>query len=248
MLNKKQQQLIARVWHAGPSAGSVDAPLDLIGTIEGFSPQLYQPSVPATRSRHHGARFGLPSGLRIPAIWTVVGVSLLGCAVGLGAKHGLMPESGVAAAAATNHVAATNNVSSTDISLDRTSAESGVSVADSPAAATEASSVPTVQSPDAMAQDASSLTVMTPQPRGAVNTKVIHPKTLGKPEVMIRVSVDREGRALAFHVLRGDQKKISAALNAARRWSFQPCFGSADCEHLLKFTDYGDASIVQMID
>jgi hypothetical protein len=60
--------------------------------------------------------------------------------------------------------------------------------------------------------------------------------------------VDSEGLAQEFHVVRGDRKKKSAALNAARHWCFQPCSGSAGCEHLLKFTDYGDASILRMID
>jgi hypothetical protein len=81
------------------------------------------------------------------------------------------------------------------------------------------------------------------QPEIAVSTK-----TPGKSEVMIRVSVDHEGQAQTFHILQGNRKKMSVALNAAKHWHFQPCSSSAGCEHLLKFTDYGDASILQMID
>lgn len=99
-----------------------------------------------------------------------------------------------------------------------------------------------------MAYDASSREVNLSRPRIADQAVMAKGKAPGKPEVVISVSVDRDGRAQAFHVLRGDQKKISAALHAAKRWSFQPCSGAEDCEHLLKFTDYGDASIVQVID
>jgi len=100
-----------------------------------------------------------------------------------------------------------------------------------------------------MAYDAS-VGVNPPRPTDAVAVKTVAVKAraAGKQEVVISVSVDRDGRAMAFRVLRGDQKKVSAALHAAKRWSFQPCSGAEDCEHLLKFTDYGDASIVQMID
>jgi hypothetical protein len=66
--------------------------------------------------------------------------------------------------------------------------------------------------------------------------------------VILSVSVDSQGRAQAFQILQGNQKKGSAALHAARLLSFPPCSSSADCEHRLKFTDYGDASIVQKID
>jgi hypothetical protein len=65
---------------------------------------------------------------------------------------------------------------------------------------------------------------------------------------MIRVSVDSQGRAQAFQIIEGNRKNISAALHAARRFAFQPCASSGDCDHLLKFSDYGDASITQRID
>ncbi len=260
VLNKKQQQLIAQVWHAAPSAASEDTPLDLIGTIDGFEPRLYPPSLPTpsslpapsslptlvptppslptpSRSSRHGSGFGLSKGLRISAIWSAVGVLLLGCAIRLGPMHRWMPQSHVAA------VAAASPVSSMPPLLARTSSQSAPSVTGLPASASEASGVPPLPLPDAMAQPASSLKETSPHPPLAAGGKA-----LGKPEVMIRVSVDSEGRAQAFQVLRGDRKKISAALAAAKRWSFQPCSGSVDCEHLLKFTDYGDASIVHMID
>jgi hypothetical protein len=246
VLNKKQQQLIARVWHEGTSAGSVDTSLDLIGTIDGFSPQLYQPpvpDVPNVRPASHGARFGLPSTLRTPAIWTAMGVLLLGGAIILGPKHQLIPQPRVAAAAPT-YAPSGNDVKSTGtVPVIRTSAQPPPSVAELPAAPTEVSSVPPLHLPDAMAHDASLPQVQPPPPLFAAGTKA--PR---RPEVMIRVSVDSEGRAQSFHVLRGDQRRRSAALNAARHWSFQPCSSSADCEHLLKFTDYGDATILRMID
>ncbi len=263
MLNKKQQQLIAQVWHAGASAASVEAPEGLIGTIEGFSPQLYQPPVDqppvAAASPRQHVRSGPSDGWRISAIGTAVGVLLLGGAIGMGARFRL-PESHLAT------VAAANPVSSTVTLVAPTAAESVPSVADVPAAATEASSAPAFHPPDAMAQDAPSATVSLPEPRVAASTnvastnvasgtvstkvsgKVINTTAPGKPEVMIRVSVDGEGRAQAFQVVSGDQKKTAAALAAAKRWSFQPCASSAECEHLLKFTDYGGASRVQMID
>jgi outer membrane biosynthesis protein TonB len=153
-----------------------------------------------------------------------------------------MPQTPIAAVAATN-VATTNDAGST-VNLTQTSAESMPPVSNFPAVvASEASSVPPVHPADASTHDASSLQEKLPHPQVAVSAKA-----LKKPEVMIRVSVDHEGRAQAFHILQGDKKKIPAAMEAARRWSFQPCSGPADCEHLLKFTDRGDASIMQMID
>jgi outer membrane biosynthesis protein TonB len=171
-------------------------------------------------------------------MWTAMGVLLLGFAMGSGPKHRLMPQSHVAAVAA-----ATKPVSSTVAIPAKASAESAPSVASVPATAAESSSLPHFHLPDAMARDVSLPETMTPYSRVAVRTRAP-----GKPEVMIRVSVDREGRALAFKIVRGDRKKISAALDAARRWSFQPCPGSADCEHVLKVTDYGDATSVQIIE
>jgi hypothetical protein len=248
VLNKKQQQLIARAWHGAPSATSADdAPLDLIGTIERFAPRLYPPTVPTASSTPCRTRSGLSRGLRIPVIVSTVAVLLMGYAIFLGQKHRLMPQSHVAAVAATNPVAptnaavATNRVSSTVTSPARTPAETAPPVADVPAAAIQASNFHPL--PGAMASNAPSMEVKPPELPVAVSTKA-----LVKPEVVIRVSVDRQGRAQAFHVLRGNEKKKSAALNAAKHWSFEPCPGSTDCEHLLKFTDYGDASVVQMIE
>jgi hypothetical protein len=244
VLNKKQQQLIARVWHTGTSAGSVDASVDLIGTIDGFSPRLYPPvpSVPNARPAGHDARFGLPSGLRSPAIWTAMGVLLLGGAIVLGAKPRSIPQPRVAAAAPAN-ASASNDVKLTVTVPVRAFAKSAPSVVELPAASTEVSSVLPLHLPDAMTHDASLPQMQPPPPRLAANAKAP-----GRPEVMIRVSVDNEGRPQSFHVLRGDLKRRSAALNAARHWSFQPCSSSADCEQLLKFTDYGDASMLRVID
>ncbi len=244
VLNKKQQQLISRVWHTGTSAGSADAPLDLIGTIDWFSPQLFQPPVPSApnaRSAGHDARFGR----RTPAIWIAMAVLLLGGAIVLGPKHQLIPQPRVAAAAPANAPTG-NGVQPTVTVPVRTSDKSAPSVAELPATSatpTEASSVPPLHLPDAMAHDASLPQMQPPPPQVAASAKAP-----GRSEVMIRVSVDSEGRAQSFQVLRGAQKRRSAALNAARHWSFQPCASSADCEHLLRFTDYGDASSLRMID
>lgn len=65
---------------------------------------------------------------------------------------------------------------------------------------------------------------------------------------MIRVSVDSQGHTQEVEILQGHSKKTAAALTAARRFAFEPCNRSFDCDHLLKFTDYGDASIVQKIE
>jgi outer membrane biosynthesis protein TonB len=140
-------------------------------------------------------------------------------------------------------VAAINPVSSPVAIPVNISAEVVPSVAELPAVAAEASSLPAFHRPDAMAHDASSTEAEPLYSRPALRTKAA-----GKPEVMIRVGVDRQGRAHTFNIVQGDRKKVPAALAAARRWSFQPCSGSAECEHLLKFTDYGDASVVQIID
>jgi hypothetical protein len=68
-------------------------------------------------------------------------------------------------------------------------------------------------------------------------------------EVTIRVTVDSGGRAQDFQILSGNRTEVSAALQAAKHFSFQPCASSAaDCDHLLKFIDFGNASLVQRID
>jgi hypothetical protein len=249
VLNKNQKQLIARVWHTGTSAGSVDASPELIGTIDGFSPQLYRPpvpSVPNPRSAGHDARFGLLSGLRSPAIWTAMGVLLLGGAIVLGSKPRLIPQPRVAAAAPADAPTSVKSTVTAPVRAFANSAPSqpAPSVAELPAASTEVSSVAPLHLPDAMAHSASLPQVQPPPPQLAANATA----SGRRPEVVIRISVDAEGRPQSFHVLRGDQKRRSAALNAARHWSFQPCSNSFDCEHLLKFTDYGDASMLRLID
>jgi TonB family protein len=95
-----------------------------------------------------------------------------------------------------------------------------------------------------MAHNVASPEAMPPHSSGTLSAR----RAPGKPEVMIRVRVDSQGRPQAFRIMRGNQSRSSAALNAARRWPFQPCAHGGDCEHLLKFTDYGDASSVQIID
>jgi hypothetical protein len=92
-----------------------------------------------------------------------------------------------------------------------------------------------------MASDASS-------PQGTPPETQVRSKPAGKREVMIRVSVNHDGRAERFEVLQGDRERIAAALIAAQAWHFQPCSSADICEHRLRITNYEDASIVQMID
>jgi hypothetical protein len=251
VLNKKQQQLIAQVWRGGASAGSAATPPNLIGTIEGFSPQAHEALVPAAaRPRLEGARSGGPITLRPPAIWSAVGVLLLGCAIGLAPKQRWMPES------RETEVAASIPVSSTVAVLARASAQSAA-VADFPAAASEAPSLPPADAePPITVSPADSPVAAPPKVKPAhlrvAGSPAVNPKPVGKPraqggpDVIIRVSADADGRPQEFRILRGDRKKIPAALAAARHWSFPP--SSAGCEHLLTFTDRGDASIVKMIE
>src|ERR1700693_3184598 len=56
VLSKKQQQLVARVWNAGTSAAPANLRRDLIGTIEGFSPQLFQSRATTPAQRSSGSR------------------------------------------------------------------------------------------------------------------------------------------------------------------------------------------------
>jgi hypothetical protein len=252
VLNKKQQQLVAQVWHGGASTGSAAAPPDLIGTIEGFSAQSHEALVPAAaRPRLEGARSGGPITLRPPAIWSAVGVLLLGCAIGLAPKRRWTPES------RESEVAVSIPVSSTVVVLARASAQSAPAVADLPAAASEAPTLPPADAEPPVAAPPADLPVAAPPKVKPAHLRIagspaVNPKPVGKPEatrgpdVIIQVSADAKGRPQEFRILRGEQKKIPAALAAARHWSFPP--SSAGCEHLLTFTDHGDASIVQMIE
>ncbi len=308
VLNKKQQQMIAQAWNAGSSAGSKevvakdagseDAPpdlssLELIGTVEGYLPQLYPAPVAAEAApvpakhfrvgeaitgvgapitalapRPIRVRIVLPGGLRVAALWTAVGVLLLGGglitlgpkALGPSApasKPQSMPPSRVAAVAPANPAAVpADPVRATPpapVSIFAKAAPPAL--ANSPAPAAVAPSFPPLLLPDAMASSESSPDLTPPHPRLALRTKAAASPLATPPanppanrEVTIRVSVDSEGHAQAFQIIEGNRKNISAALHAARRFAFQPCASSGDCDHLLKFTDYGDASIVQRID
>lgn len=243
LLYEKQQQFITEVWHAAPRAGSADTPLNLIGTIEGFSPQLYPLSLlplTAKKTPLRGALFRA-RGLRIPVIWAAPGVLLLVYAIGLVLSLGLTSRVTPRPRATTAAVA--NRVSPTGTPLAPALAEPASSFANLRASATRASGSQPLHLPNAIARDASSPDVKSPYSATAASTK-----EEGRPEVIIRVSVDRAGRATAFHILQGEQKEIAAALDVAQRWSFQPCTNSDNCEHSLRFKTYGDASIMQMID
>jgi len=229
VLNRKQQQLIAHMWHAaGPSNIARNDLFDLIGTIDGFLPKLVPISVPAAKASYHPAHSRLPKVRRAPVIWTVAGVLLLGSFMLLLPIH-RTTQSQVTAAAATRPLNA------------RAASAPRVSVASAQSVSTpEATTVRPVLLPNAMALESS--------PPVKQQTQIAaSPKPHGKQGVMIRVTVDGEGRASTFHILQGDQKSIAPALAVARHWHFQPCADSAECEHLLRYTDHGDASTLQAI-
>jgi hypothetical protein len=288
VLSRKQQQLIAQLWNSRSSTASKEAApsktsatvddadavpdlsaLELIGTVEGYLPQLYP--APVAAKFHVGDRIViphpyrlriiLPMGVRLTAIWTATAVLLLGGAITLGPNalgtksSGPVPQSAspvhVAASAAANPAPSTPPVPAKP-SL----APAPPSVAEAAVPAADAPGLQPAPLPDAMASNAS-LADMDPElPRVAVGSRL--PATTAPAsssatssathEVTIRVTVDREGRAQEFQFLQGDPKRVSAALHAAKRFSFQPCADSADCDHLLKFIDFGDASLVQRID
>ena len=239
VLNSKQQRFIAQAWNAGTSANAdAEDPFDLIGCIDGFLPKLYPPGVlVAEKPDHLRASFSSLNRLRTPAIWTVV--ILIGSAIYLVPKHRIIPQTPVAAATA--------NPVSVPVQSAPPIPDSApeVPVVQLPMAAPEVPSVAAVPPPrslpNAMASDASS-------PQGTPPETQVRSKPAGKREVMIRVSVNHDGRAERFEVLQGDRERIAAALIAAQAWHFQPCSSADICEHRLRITNYEDASIVQMID
>ena len=267
VLSTRQQQLITRAWYMEARAGSADADADLIGTIEAFSPRPCPSRIPATRPIRSGPRFALPRGLRVP-VWMAMGVLLLGASIYLGASRFMPQPPAAAGPPPQSRVAAVlvpGDVSATDSSMDRVSEEPTTDAqppadaeptADARPAALETSGAAAIHLPYAMAHDASPVKTVLAITHDAQPMKVelsrpepsAGARTGEKPEVIIRVSVDQQGRAGTFRIVQGDREKIPAALHAARLWHFQPCSGSGSCEHLLKFTDYGDASLVRMID
>jgi hypothetical protein len=252
VLNNKQQQLIAQMWQAGASANAEDAPQDLIGSIDGFLPQLIQvplpdqPPVPALSAARQLPSFRLSRGMANAAALTAMAVLLLGIAIVLGTNYGRTPQPRAEAAAPPDHVSPPVPPvpllarTSAEPALARISAEPAPSAVSLPVEPAKASAA---ARPGAMAEDAALTNAKPPNVIAATR-----PKAPGKPEVMIRVSVDSAGRAQSFQILSGDHTKTSAALNAAKHWPFQPCSTSAVCEHTLKFTEYGDSSSVKMID
>jgi hypothetical protein len=269
-LNKKQQRLIARVWH-GARAEPAEAFREPIGTVEAFSPeaftpQLDQPATPIAEPVRASAGIGRAGGLPTPALWAAAGILLVGFALTLAPKHRVMDAQRSMAQSGAAVVAAVNSVSSAVTAPAQTLAEPSVSStaaaqeadkSDTPsvaalrAPAREASSSPAAHSANAHPGNASLLKVGLLRIKALqreVDTEVAgRPTALKKPEVIVRVRVDRVGRAQAFQIVRGKQD-ISAALAAVKRWPFQPCAGGTDCKHLLRFTNYGDASVIQVID
>jgi len=312
VLNPKQQRLIARMWNSEPgseskevvatnndpsdavlkavdpaaddSAGSAAdlASLDLIGTVEGFLPQLYAPAqfrvgdpIQSPEAAHpNRIRINLPESVRIRILWSAVAAMAV---LLLAAVFAPGPTTSGSASLGSNILSPTLSpkaamhppVSAADPKSVRPApAESAHPAAKpSPAVVARAASSlphsayvePTPQPlPDAMARNVSAPEVTPPPTRPALHTKQpatssanrsanrpIHPPA--NRDVMIRVSVDRQGHAREVEILQGS-KKTSAALSAARRFAFEPCDRAFDCDHLLKFTDFGDAFIVQKID
>ncbi len=240
VLNSKQQRLVAQAWYTGKSGDIADDPLDLIGAIDGFLPKLYPLCVSATQKPDR-----LRASFRTPAILTAV-ILLLGSVIYLAPKHRVIPQPPVA-------TATTNPVSATVRLVPPIPAELTPPVTQAPVVVPQVSTVvatvpprhlPDAMAsgvPDAMASGVSSLPVNPPEIQ--VNTK-----SAGRREVMIRVSVNHQGQAERFEVLQGDRGKISAALEVAKAWHFQPCSSADVCEHTLRVKNYEDASIVQMID
>jgi hypothetical protein len=308
VLNPEQQQMIARMWNSESSAASkkvvptkvnpaeaglkvVDSAvddtahasldltsLDLIGTVEGYLPQLYAPPVPAPfRVGDHikvplvvappsRMRLTVPDGVRIRVVWSAMAamaVLLLGGAIALGPGvlrsvamgskvpgpgPGLAPPPRAAIVGSIHPVPAPPPVPATPPVLASAAAKpSPFVVVKPPAFAAEAPSHQPLQLPDAMASKAASPEVTPPHPGPALGN---HAPTSppANHEVVILVSVDGEGHAQDIRVLRGDPKKTSAALSVAKHFYFGPCGGSSNCDHLLKFTEHGDASIVQRIE
>jgi len=240
VLNSKQQRLIAQVWYTGKSADAAEDPLDLMGTIDGFLPKLYPPIVSPTKPNGSRASSSPASGLRSPAIWAAVAVLLLGSAIYLMPNHPFIPQYPAAATTTTDPVTAPVRfvppIPSAELEPPVT--QLPVATSDIPAVAP---TIPPRPIPDAMAAGVSSLQMKRPETQ-------VSAKPPATREVMIRVSVNHEGRAERFEVLQGDRNRIAAALIAAQAWHFQPCSSADVCEHRLRITNYEDASIVQMID
>ena len=314
VLTPNQQQLIAEMWNSVPASDpkevvatkndpthavlkAVDpsaddwagpaanlSSLDLIGTVEGFLPQLYahaqfrvgDPIQSPAVAHPYRLRLHLPESMRIRVIWSAgaaMAVLLLAAVFALGP---MTPGPGTPGSAAPGaktlapKVAPLPAVAAADPKPVRPAPPGLDHPAAKPSPAVVAEGAPDLPHsadvgppphplPSAMALNVSAPEVTPPPTRPTLHAKPpaiasatssanrpTHP--FANREVMIRVSVDRQGRTQEVEILQGHSKKTSAALHAARRFAFEPCNRSFDCDHLLKFTDYGDASIVQKID
>jgi hypothetical protein len=103
----------------------------------------------------------------------------------------------------------------------------------------------------------------------AVHKRATAPKSISAPRALysaaappvhrassveLVVAISAAGEVMNVRVVRVDpvlstisKQKTTAAVNAAKLWHFQPCSQPAGCEQLLKFTDYGDTSMLQLI-
>ncbi len=301
VLNRQQQELVYRMWNSGKPIPPKQAPRDVIGRIEAFSPQLCEreTSSPKTspvqlastkqsftrqafgehisseqssgqlcsdklcsdKPGQSRVRFSLRAGLRGAASWRVFTILLLGAAMYLGPrylppKHTRTPPTQVATVTDEKQRARSAPAASDALPPARSSVQPAAPVAARvvapvSSAVTSPVSAPAIDSnvapaiaardlPEAMAHEASLPQARPPQQRSLAD---------GRPqEVLIRVSVDAAGHAQSFHILRGEQEQVWAALKAARLWNFKPCAGGEACDQVLKFTDYGDSSRVQRIE
>ena len=234
--------------------------------------QLRTPAHTRSSSRPP-ARYPVVASLPDWAILSALGIVLLGTAIYLGPryflpKHPSTLQTGAATVAETKQSSPSEATTpggtftepATPVAALPTAAVASVPVAARPVSAPVSAPVDIAPAltpiglPSAMAHDtsaydpsapdASSLQVSPPRHRTAAGSA----KPQENLEILIRVSVDSSGQARSFQVMSGDPTKKSAALRAARQWNFQPCAGPEGCEHVLKFADRGDSSMVKMIE
>jgi hypothetical protein len=245
VLNEKQRLLIADLWNAEPAAGSGNPPATLIGTIEGFSPRSYPPPVSA-QNRIRERRF-LGTGLPNPALLTAIGILLVLGSLFVRSKLRLaQPQHPLAAIESLRAVKLAHPILP-PISTQAASAVASLpSVPNAAASGSLAHHAPADHADDKAAPSP----LMLPEMRSGKKETGAKKSTVPQAarEVIIRAAIDSEGRSQSFEVLRGNQHLVALALQAAKRWRFQPCSRVEGCEQLLKFTDYGDASSLQIVD
>lgn len=236
VLNESQQQLITKLWHVEPETAPETPAGALIGTIEGFSPESCPQPPIAARNRMRQSPAHQHSFRAARPVLLALGIVLVTGAFILWAKHRPMGMHNSAAHSdGLNNVESLNNVDAAALRP--------------PVASQSAPRVPgfvsngTSSPADSHAGENGAVTVP-PLTLPALASKKPLPAT--SREIVIRASIDNEGRGYAFEVLRGDQNLTSVALGVARQWRFQPCSRAEGCEQLLKYTDYGGATSMRV--